>query len=264
MKIHEPFLIKNFKFFTDSLKSGEPYIANTPRNHHSLFLVTKGNLTYERENMSSVIREGEVGYIESGFCDKSSAHLCDEVSYIATNFDLTDTEGNPISLPFGALCTTYDTSIFKRLFKEGLDAYLLKNEGYRTVACGILMTVIGRLAEKLDADSGIRKKRERLSRAIEHIKEHYGSRELSIKELAALSFMSEKNFRRLFAEAYGTSPFSYLQRFRVARAKVLLSDTEKSISDIAIFCGFADLYSFSHSFKKHTGISPREYREKHI
>ncbi len=264
MKIAEAFILKSLKFFTDTLREGEPYIADVPRNHHSLFLVTKGNLIYKRNNETSVIREGEVGYIRSGFADESGAYLCPEVSYIATNFDLTDTEGNPIFLPFAPFCIDDDTGELKRLFSEGLDAFLLKSDGYRIIANGYLMTIIGRIVEKSSADASILKKRHRIAGAIEYIKENYGSPELKISVLSSLVFMSEKNLRRLFLEAYGKTPYEYLQEFRIARARVLLSETQKSISDIAVACGFSDLYSFSHSFKNHTGFSPQEYRKKHI
>lgn len=72
--------------FTDTLKKGSPYIAKTPRNHESIFFVTKGTLLYERGDIKEVIETGQVGYISRGSSDKSSAYLCDAVSYIAVNF----------------------------------------------------------------------------------------------------------------------------------------------------------------------------------
>ena len=51
---------------------------------------------------------------------------------------------------------------------------------------------------------------------------------------------------------------------KINKAEILLLYTSKNISDIALQCGFCDIYSFSHCFKKHTGMSPREYRAAHI
>lgn len=262
MKDYEQILLKNLIFFNDTLKRGSPYVSDVPRNHHSLFLVTKGTLYNKSTQGEVVISEGEIGYIKKGICDESGAFSCSEVSYIATNFELTDVEGREIALPFPTLCAADSDGVFFKLFKDGYDAFLMKSDGYRIVANGCLMTAIGRIFEKAGAEPAILKKRQRLSAAVEYIKENYGCADLKISHLCEIAFMSEKHFRRLFIEAYGKTPYDYLRHLRIARSKLLLSNTAKSVSDIALLCGFSDLYSFSHSFKKQNGISPREYREK--
>lgn len=45
----------NAVFFEDSLKTGKPYISSGPRNHESLFFVTKGNLLYECDGIKEVV-----------------------------------------------------------------------------------------------------------------------------------------------------------------------------------------------------------------
>ena len=262
MKEHEHIVLKNLIFFNDTLKKDSPYVSDMPRNHHSLFLVTKGTL-YNRSDLGeAIISEGEIGYIKKGACDESGAYLCPEVSYIATNFELTDADGREIELPFPTLCAADSEGALFKLFKDGYDAFLMKGDGYRIVANGCLMTAIGRIFEKAGAEPAVLKKRQRLAAAVEYMKENYGSADLRISDLCAIAFMSEKHFRRLFLEAYGKTPYDYLRHLRIARSRLLLSNTAKSVSDIALFCGFSDLYSFSHSFKKQIGISPKEYREK--
>ena len=59
------------------------------------------------------------------------------------------------------------------------------------------------------------------------------------------------------------TPYAFLLDFRINEAKKLLKNTQNKLSDIALQCGFADLYSFSHSFKKNTGMTPSEYRQRH-
>lgn len=101
-----------------------------------------------------------------------------------------------------------------------------------------------------------------LEPALEYLNRNYHSPELKISELARLSNISEKHFRRLFFELYDKTPHKYLRDFRLSKARVLLMDSSRQISDIAIECGFSDVYSFSHCFKGCYGMSPRAYKEQ--
>ena len=92
------------------------------------------------------------------------------------------------------------------------------------------------------------------------MKSNAGNTELQIFELSSISQMSEKNFRRIFKALYGQTPYAFLQKYRIEKAEILLIHTDKSISEIALSCGFSDVYSFSHCFKRHFGISPQGYR----
>ncbi len=67
---------------------------------------------------------------------------------------------------------------------------------------------------------------------------------------------------RLFKEAYGTTPYRYFSERKLSVGKMLLSDTRLSVKEIAAKLGFEDGQYFSVFFKKHTGLSPRAYREK--
>ena len=97
---------------------------------------------------------------------------------------------------------------------------------------------------------------------MEYLKKNYGDPDFKISNLAAVVNMSEKHFRRIFLDVYKKTPYLFSQEFRINKAEILLLNTAKSISDIALQCGFSDVYSFSHSFKKHNGMSPSEYRIK--
>ena len=72
------------------------------------------------------------------------------------------------------------------------------------------------------------------------------------------------HFNRLFKKATGTTIFAYKNKLRINRAKVLLSTSDRSISQIASETGYPDVFSFSHAFKKATGFSPADYAKIHI
>jgi signal transduction histidine kinase/CheY-like chemotaxis protein/AraC-like DNA-binding protein/ABC-type sugar transport system substrate-binding protein len=63
-----------------------------------------------------------------------------------------------------------------------------------------------------------------------------------------------------FNQELGISPMTYLSRYRISRAKALLEDQEKKITEVAMEVGFSDSAHFSRTFQKETGISPRDYQ----
>lgn len=262
MKNNLDFLKNDAVFFEDSLKKDHPYIARKPRNHESLFFVKKGKLLYEKDELKAVVSEGQVGYIAKGSCDISGAYMCDEVSYIAVSFcigaDAFPTGGN---LPFQVLCS--DGRLYypyKSLFKRGLEESSLKDDGSHYIANGVLMEIIGFLYKERDLLQTDIKKYKRIEDAVEYMKSHSDDQNFQISELSLIAQMSEKNFRRIFKEVYGQTPYAFLQKHRVEKAEILLLNTDKSVLEIALLCGFSDVYSFSHSFKRHFGLSPQNYR----
>ncbi len=81
---------------------------------------------------------------------------------------------------------------------------------------------------------------------------------IEVKDVAKLSCLSEFHFFRSFKEAFGISPYNYLIKRRLAEAKKILQSNNSSVGEIAFMCGFADIHSFSKSFKKHFGYSPSQ------
>ncbi len=84
---------------------------------------------------------------------------------------------------------------------------------------------------------------------------------LTLKELSEFLGYSEKYCSDFFILHMG-EPFSvYLKRLRLQTAKLLLKNSEQNLTEIAQAIGFRDQFSFSHFFKKATGISPRQFRD---
>ena len=84
---------------------------------------------------------------------------------------------------------------------------------------------------------------------------------LTLRELSEFLGYSEKYCSDFFILHMG-EPFSlYLKGLRLQTAKLLLKNSEQNLTEIAQAIGFQDQFSFSHFFKKATGISPRQFRE---
>jgi AraC family transcriptional regulator len=89
-------------------------------------------------------------------------------------------------------------------------------------------------------------------------------RNISLKELASLVRLSPNHLCKAFARTMGMPPHQYHRRQRIERAKLLLADTRRSITDIVSATGYTASSNFATAFRRVTGLSPREFRRSLI
>jgi AraC family transcriptional regulator len=82
----------------------------------------------------------------------------------------------------------------------------------------------------------------------------------SLAEIAGPLRLHPTFFCRAFKQSTGLSPHRYLLEHRVNRAKEMMKDQKRTLTEIALDCGFSGPSQFSIVFKRITGISPRGYR----
>lgn len=100
-----------------------------------------------------------------------------------------------------------------------------------------------------------------VDRAKDYIGRHYMG-DLSLEEVARELSVSAYYLSKLFKESEGVNYIDYVTGLRIDYAKTQLSRTEKSIKKICMESGYADPNYFSRIFKKWTGVTPTEYRER--
>lgn len=96
----------------------------------------------------------------------------------------------------------------------------------------------------------------------DYIKKNYANDSLSIKEISEHVFLSPSYVCTYFKNQTGTTLNQFLTEFRMETAMQLLSDPRFQIADISSKVGYSNGNYFSKSFKKFTGLSPSQYREK--
>jgi AraC family transcriptional regulator len=99
----------------------------------------------------------------------------------------------------------------------------------------------------------------KLRRVTELMEAHLGE-EFSLGELARNAGMSEFHFSRLFKKATGFSPSQYFIRMRMAEARRLLRETDRSVIEIGLEVGYSSPSHFAQVFRREVGISPTDYR----
>jgi AraC-like DNA-binding protein len=88
------------------------------------------------------------------------------------------------------------------------------------------------------------------------------ARPLNVPAMARAALMSPSLFSRLFKEAYGETPYAYLQARRVERAMALLRGGGLSVTDVCLAVGFTSLGSFSSTFARLVGEPPSAYKAR--
>ncbi len=98
-------------------------------------------------------------------------------------------------------------------------------------------------------------------KAQEYIEIHY-KQEISIDMLAQRVGLGARTFKRRFKQATTENPLNYLQRIRVEQAKLKLEKTTEPINNIIWSVGYEDVGNFRQLFKRFTGLTPKDYRQK--
>ena len=85
-------------------------------------------------------------------------------------------------------------------------------------------------------------------------------RQFTIRELARKSALGEQKFKECFYRLYERSVGKYIHEARMRTGKFLLSNTNKSVKEIAVLCGYSKTRNFSSAYKKFFAVSPGEER----
>ncbi|HEX6847354.1 MAG TPA: helix-turn-helix domain-containing protein [Chitinophagaceae bacterium] len=86
---------------------------------------------------------------------------------------------------------------------------------------------------------------------------------ISFEQLSSRFAVGRRNFDRRFIKATGNTPLEYSQRVKIESAKKALETSRKTINEVMYEVGYSDVKAFREVFRKITGISPLEYRNKY-
>ncbi len=99
----------------------------------------------------------------------------------------------------------------------------------------------------------------RVKRSIEYITKHYKEKDC-IATLSKVENVNKRYLSRLFKEHSDLSPQGHMIKLRIEEAKILLKTRTYPINAVGEAVGYDDVLQFSKIFKKHTGMSPTQYR----
>jgi len=102
---------------------------------------------------------------------------------------------------------------------------------------------------------------ELIRKAQEYIEKNYAEK-ITVDELASRLAISRRNLERRFKKVTYNSIVEYVQRVRIEAAKMSLEKARDNVNEAMYKAGYTDIKAFRTTFKKLTGLSPLEYRNK--
>ncbi|WP_150275444.1 GH39 family glycosyl hydrolase [Paenibacillus tepidiphilus] len=142
-----------------------------------------------------------------------------------------------------------------------------KSPGYRNYTQGRLQALCGCLLRYFAAgtnpdteESGKEYDYKRLNRVLAYIDSHYNEK-ITLQDIADSEHLSMHYFSHFFTGKIGIPFQKYLTLIRLEKAQGQLTASEKTISEIALDCGFANIKLFNKYFKEKYGCTPGAYRE---
>jgi len=101
---------------------------------------------------------------------------------------------------------------------------------------------------------------ENIRSALEYVENNY-EKDISLKDMASAACCSEFHFSRVFKRVTGYSPYEYLLKYRINRAKSHLKDSNSTVEEIAGLVGFSSISNFIRTFKSLEEMTPLKYRK---
>lgn len=141
--------------------------------------------------------------------------------------------------------------------------YGLQQPGFQSMIYGLLTRLLI-LIHRLELEStgaASRSTMGRLTVVFEYLEEHYQER-ITLQQLADLLPVSASYLQRMLKEATGQTFTEYLQNLRINKCGELLLNTRLSVNEIAARSGYRDMKFFHQLFRKKTGQSPNQYRNR--
>ena len=160
-------------------------------------------------------------------------------------------------------------NIIRSLMAQLMLTLRFKGEGYEIKVQSLVLDLIYQLVSKYKCKNNqvsiINQKRsiERLTRITAYIQENY-MHPISLNEIADMEQLTVPYLSRYFHNHIGQSFIKYLNGIRLERAVQYLLETNWSIIDIAMECGFANLNTFHKIFKETFHTTPFQYRKKQL
>ncbi len=247
--------------------------ANFPMHWHSdleILYCSKGTFRVESEDNEFTVNEGDIVFM--GSCQPHALHAEEDIAgcLISIGFLFLGDEFNEIrNLNFVDPVLRGSKEV-----KEEVDAIMRLHECEKSLAVnleirGRVYRLIAHILNGMSATEGIAKRQQerlfavsKIQKALDFVAMHYGEN-ITVEQAAEVSGYEKSSFCRSFKNATNATFHNYLNAYRVKKAKILLTESDDSISVIAYKVGFSQHKNFCRLFKEINGISPSDYRKKY-
>ncbi len=249
-------------------------------NYYQIGLCVRGGGVFDFEQRSYPYREGDIFVVDNtqrhaAFADEGTTadfmFLVFYPQFVARGTDHAfDYE---YLLPFAyrpeRFCNKLDgASPFGRRLREALldieAEYHRQRQGYRHLISAKLRVILAELMSCYgvgEIDHAIVDRHRKLRPALLYLEEHC-CQPVTLEQAARVVYLSPSRFRHLFRETMHVGFKEYLTGLRYQQAKRMLAATQLPVSEVALACGFSNLYRFYSLFRQWDNLTPAQYRQR--
>ncbi len=172
-------------------------------------------------------------------------------------------KGTPL-LHFDGHAAEHITHVLDDLYAE----YIRRDQFYETLVRADMTKLLTLIMCEFEAQHNVEENhifaqyRASIQEALHYIDENF-TQKIYLDDVCKRALMSTSAFSSIFKNITGKTLVEYLNYLRVLRAKDLLVQTNHTILEVGLCCGFRDAVNFSRVFKKITGYQPTVYRKIH-
>ncbi|MBR2043136.1 MAG: helix-turn-helix transcriptional regulator [Clostridia bacterium] len=247
--------------------------AKFPMHWHSdieILYCREGVFYVENEENKYKIEGGDIMLISScePHCLSSSAPVNGNI--ISLGFLFFGDEFNEIrNMHFDDPVLKNNKDVIREMSKINTLAAKKKTLASHMELRGRIYHLVSILLESLSATENVTKRQQerlfavsKIQKALDFVAMHY-SENITVEQAAAISGYEKSSFCRSFKNATNATFHNYLNAYRVKKARILLTESDDSISVISYRVGFTQHKNFCRLFKEINGISPSDYRKKY-
>ncbi len=223
-----------------------------PRPYNAISFRFVGNAAFSDGKKEFLLQNNDILFMPKGV----GYHLKSEwEEIIVIHFEL---EG--LGQDYFEVISPKHTTRYEIIFKNIYDIWNGREQGYYFKAMSLFYSLFAHLSNhsQITQNSSYQK----IRKSVEYINSNFTDCGLNIDTLCKLSNMSDTYFRKLFFEAFETTPIRFVNTKRVNYAIELLETGYYTVEAVAEKCGFDDPKYFSTVFKKHIGCSPAKYSNR--
>lgn len=253
-------------FITEALAKGQNWYTRhnfysclgKPKPSHTLlwFKNCRAKITDKYGN-EILAEKNQIAYMAKGL--EYTVHFYDTApdrdDSVVFHFQLTDNKEDDITPTLSPKICIKSVDATLAFAMDGAAAEFNKNVVCLPIITAVIYQLLGAACQ--------RQRQRIVSHKYQYIREGIelmeNNSDKTLAEIAQICGVSEGYFRKLFREYSGENPIDFRQKHRIEKAKQLLLLDTHSIGEIAEELHFSDIYHFSKTFKKFTGISPQKY-----
>ena len=228
------------------------------RNDYYIMYVINGCMDIKFGEHKQKIHEGNLLIMSPGTHYSYSAEKKDKINYLWLHFTGNQAEQKlrNFDIPVNKILSCGYIGGIEECWTRMCNEFIINDEYFEQMSNSIFTEILTIFSRRLNKHN----EKKRLLKSSSYIHSNY-HKKLTIDFLASLEGLSESHYRAVFTRTFGESPVEYINSRRIEYAIYMLENTDKTLSEIAEFVGFNDVYYFGRLFKRKMGVSPGQYRK---